>query len=190
MPTMPAARIVYVMGPSGAGKDSVLRYARERLDGQHPIVFAHRYITRPPTPGDENHIALTASEFAARKARNLFAMHWHAHGFEYGIGIEIEQWREAGCLVVVSGSREHFERQLASAAGIVPVIITSDPETLTARLTARSREDAHTVRERVARAVAAPQAHPALVTIDNSGPLEHAGDSFLKLLRDAASSGR
>jgi ribose 1,5-bisphosphokinase len=186
---MPASPIVYVMGPSGAGKDSVLRYARERLDGR-PVAFAHRYITRLPTPGDENHIALSTAEFALRRAHGLFAMHWHAHGLDYGIGIEIEQWREAGCLVVVSGSREHFERQLASATGIVPVIITSDPETLAARLTARSREDGSTVQQRVARAVAPPQAHPALVTIDNSGPLERAGDSFLKLLRDTASSGR
>ena len=39
-------QLIYVMGPSGAGKDSLLGYARERL-AEQPLVFAHRYITRP-----------------------------------------------------------------------------------------------------------------------------------------------
>jgi ribose 1,5-bisphosphokinase len=178
---MPPAPIVYVMGPSGAGKDSLLRHARERLDGQ-PVAFAHRYITRPLTPGDENHIALSAPEFGARRTRNLFAMHWQAHGFEYGIGIEIEQWREAGCLVVVSGSREHFRRQLASATHIVPVVITSDPAVLAQRLAARGRDNGDAVRHRLERGTALRIDHPALVTIDNSGPVAQAGDRFVAML--------
>ena len=182
---MPAAPIVYVMGPSGAGKDSVLRYARERLDGQHPIVFAHRYITRPPTPGDENHIALSMSEFAARKARNLFAMHWQAHGLDYGIGIEIERWREAGCLVVISGSREHFERQLAAAAGVVPVVITSDPAILARRLAGRARDDAQAVTKRLQRGAGHRIDHPALVTIDNAGTIAQAGERLVEVLTRA-----
>src|SRR5688500_10000865 len=91
---MPAP-IVYVMGPSGAGKDTLLRYARERLEGQ-PVAFAHRYITRPSTSGDENHVALTLAEFHARRAHGLFIMEWEAHGLSYAIGREIEAWRQAG----------------------------------------------------------------------------------------------
>jgi ribose 1,5-bisphosphokinase len=178
---MPRAPIVYVMGPSGAGKDSVLLYARERLDGR-PVVFAHRYITRPATPGDENHIALSASEFAARKVRELFAMHWQAHGFEYGIGIEIEGWRKAGCIVVVSGSRDHFKQQLASAAHIVPVVITSDPAVLAQRLADRGRDNGDAVRQRLERGAALRVCHPALVTIDNSGMVARAGDGLVAVL--------
>jgi ribose 1,5-bisphosphokinase len=182
---MPRAPIVYVMGPSGAGKDSVLRYARERVDGHQPIMFAHRYITRPPTPGDENHVALSASEFAARRAHNLFAMHWEAHGLQYGIGIEIERWREAGCLVVVSGSREHFEQELAAAAGVIPVVITSDPPILARRLMRRARDDAHAVTKRLERGAALRIDHPALVTIDNSGTIAQAGDRLVAVLTRA-----
>lgn len=182
---MSAGPIVYVMGPSGAGKDSVLRYARERLDGLHPIVFAHRYITRPPTPGDENHIALTESEFAARAARNLFAMHWRAHGHRYGIGIEIERWRGAGCLVVVSGSRAHFEQELAATPGIVPVVITSDPAVLARRLAGRARDDAQAVTKRLQRGAAHQVEHPALVTIDNSGTVAQAGERLVQVLTRA-----
>src|SRR5690349_12136372 len=73
---MPAA-LVYVMGPSGAGKDTLLRYAREQLASE-PVAFAHRYITRPATAGDENHVALSVPEFRARKQHGLFAMDWEA----------------------------------------------------------------------------------------------------------------
>ena len=65
--------LVYVMGPSGAGKDSVLGRARSLLPPAAPVVFAHRYITRPAEAGGENHVALTRDEFATRRACGLFA---------------------------------------------------------------------------------------------------------------------
>ncbi len=49
------ARLIYVMGASGSGKDSLMRYAREKLAKHSNIVFAHRYITRPADAGGENH---------------------------------------------------------------------------------------------------------------------------------------
>src|ERR1700722_10988516 len=88
--------LVYVMGPSGAGKDSVLNRARALLGADAPVVFAHRYITRPAEAGGENHVALSPEEFAVRRAHGLFAFHWQAHGNEYGIGREIHAWRKAG----------------------------------------------------------------------------------------------
>ena len=60
--------LVYVMGPSGAGKDSVLGRARVLLPPKAPVVFAHRYITRPADIGGENHVAVTRAEFAMRRA--------------------------------------------------------------------------------------------------------------------------
>lgn len=175
-------RLVYVMGPSGAGKDSVLREARSRIDGRHPVAFTHRYITRPPTAGDENHVALTVAEFELRRARGLFAMWWKAHGLLYGIGIEIEQWQQAGLVVVVSGSREHFLGNLATACDVVPVLITTDTATLARRLSARGRENDQAVAERLNRGASLKITHPNLVTIDNSGALEHAGQQLADLI--------
>jgi ribose 1,5-bisphosphokinase len=176
--------IVYVMGPSGAGKDTLLRYARDRLDGQ-PVAFAHRYITRPPIAGDENHIALTLAEFHARRAQGLFVMDWEAHGLFYAIGREIEAWRQAGLVVVVSGSRAHFEQALAKSAAVMPVVVTCAPETLAKRLAQRGRESEAAIAERLKRNPAPALAHPALVTIDNSGAVEQAGEQFIALLRGA-----
>ena len=81
--------LLYVMGPSGAGKDSVLGRARALLPSDAPVVFAHRYITRPADTGGENHVAVTRAEFAMRRDHGLFAYHWGAHGNDYGVGREI-----------------------------------------------------------------------------------------------------
>jgi ribose 1,5-bisphosphokinase len=181
--------IVYVMGPSGAGKDTLLRYARERLDGQ-PVAFAHRYITRPPVAGDENHVALTLAEFHARRAHGLFVMDWEAHGLFYAIGREVEAWRQAGLVVVVSGSRAHFERALAGSAAVVPVVVTASPDVLAHRLAQRGRESEEAIAARLRRDPTPALAHPGLLTLDNSGAVEAAGERLVALLRGAAKPGK
>lgn len=105
---MNKAKIIYVMGPSGAGKTRLIEYARRKLDGSLPLVFAHRYITRPLGDDSENYIALTPSEFGLRKAHGLFACDWQAYRWAYGIGVEIVDWLKAGLSVVIDGSRAHF----------------------------------------------------------------------------------
>jgi len=177
-----SARLVYVMGPSGAGKDSVLRYARRHLDGRYPVVFAHRYITRPTGEDTENYIALSPGEFDLRRSRGLFAFDWEAHGWRYGIGAEIDLWRRTGLTVVIDGSRQHFLQHRAALSDALPVLITAPPDTLRQRLIARGREDAAAIDRRLERAKAYAPAAPDLVTIDNSGPLENAGAALVALL--------
>ena len=46
---MRQGQLVYVMGASGSGKDSLLQALRPRLRGV-PVAFARRYITRPLSP--------------------------------------------------------------------------------------------------------------------------------------------
>lgn len=174
--------LVYVMGPSGAGKDSVLDRARTLLSIDAPVAFAHRYITRPAETGGENHVALGRAEFALRRAHGLFAFHWQAHGNDYGIGCEIEAWRAAGLSVVVSGSREHYEQMATTDPDLHPVLITAPAAKLAARLAARGREDAAAAAGRLARADAYEVTDRRLVTIVNDGALDDAAEAFVKLL--------
>ena len=171
--------LVYVMGPSGAGKDSVLGHARSLLPPGAPVVFAHRYITRPADSGGENHVALSREEFATRRAYGLFAYHWNAHGNDYGVGREIHDWRAAGLTVVVSGSREHYEKVAPTETGLHPVLITAAGDKLKSRLNARGRESAEAVAGRLARSQAFAVNDPRLVTIVNDGTLEAAADAFV-----------
>ena len=174
--------LIYVMGPSGAGKDSVMDCARGMLAADAPVVFAHRYITRPAEAGGENHVALSAAEFTLRRAHGLFAFHWEAHGNHYGIGREIYAWRKVGLTVVVSGSREHFQKMGGLDDDTYPVLITASPERLAERLAARGREDATAAAERISRAECYDVADHRLVTIANDGALESAAQAFLSLI--------
>ena len=182
-------RLIYVMGPSGAGKDSLLGYARRRLMGE-PVVFAHRYITRPSGNGEE-HVALGVEEFAARSLLGLFALEWSSHTLRYGIGIELDAWLARGCTVVVNGSRQHLAHTLARYPQTEVVHVSAAPEILEARLGARARESAQQVAARLARR--APFVLPDGVrctTIDNSGELETAGQALVAFLRTPACEAR
>jgi ribose 1,5-bisphosphokinase len=177
-----AGALVYVMGPSGAGKDSVLDRARAMLAADLPVVFAHRYITRPADTGGENHVALSRAEFALRRTHGLFAFHWQAHGNDYGIGHEIHAWRRAGLTVVVSGSREHFRTMDGVDKDTVPVLITAPAGRLKERLLKRGREDAATAAERLRRGLADDLDVAGAVTIVNDGALDEAAQAFVRLL--------
>lgn len=174
--------LIYVMGPSGAGKDSVLARARALLPNNMPIAFAHRYITRPADSGGENHIALSPAEFAVRRARGLFAYHWQAHGNDYGVGCEIHDWRQAGVAVVVSGSRDHFQKTGGLDSQARPVLITASPQRLQERLAGRGRETAAEAAARLDRADAYAIDDPRLITIVNDGALDEAAQRLVDLL--------
>ena len=174
--------LVYVMGPSGAGKDSVLNRARTLLASNAPVVFAHRYITRPAEASGENHVALSPEEFALRRTHGLFAFDWQAHGDHYGIGREIHTWRQSGLTVVVSGSREHFCETNGIDDGTFPVLITASSQRLAERLANRGREDNSAALERLERSKAYEVKAARLVTISNDGLLDRAAEAFVSLL--------
>jgi ribose 1,5-bisphosphokinase len=180
--------VFYVMGPSGAGKDSVLRFARARLTADRKVAFAHRYITRPAASGDENHIALSDAEFKARRAAGLFAYDWQAHGFRYGIGIEIAAWRQAGFIVIVSGSREHFQKLQPRPPELRPVLIMASAALLGERLAGRGRENGSAVALRLQRAADYAIDDPTVVVIENAARLEEAGARLLAVLDEAVSA--
>lgn len=169
-----ARRLVVVVGPSGAGKDSLLR-AWCAAPGAPRI--AQRVITRAPD-GNEAHEAVTPGDFAGLRGRGLLATWWQAHGLDYGV-----RWSELeplarGRWVVLNGSRAHLAALRAQAPGVRVVEISASPELLAQRLAARGREDASAREQRLARRVEAPlDADFALV---NDCPLEQGVQALLR----------
>jgi ribose 1,5-bisphosphokinase len=174
-----AGRLVYVVGPSGSGKDSVIDWARGRLPPGSGVVFARRAITRPADACGEEHLALTDAEFDACLALGEFAMHWRANGQRYGISREIDQWLARGRTVVVNGSREYLPRAAGRYAQLEAVHVTAPRELLLARLEARGREAAAALASRLARHPGVPD---AALEIVNDGPLPRAGQRLLDYL--------
>lgn len=184
-PTDPRTSLVYVMGPSGAGKDTLIAYARSRVDPAR-IVFAHRYITRPADGSGENHVALSAAEFAARRAAGLFALSWESHGFAYALGAELDLWRERGAIVVASGARGAWPQAVQRYPDALGVLVDAPAEIRAQRLAARSREDEAAIRGRLLREVPLSEQAERVLRLHNSGPIARAGDAFVRLLVAAA----
>ncbi|WP_028672072.1 phosphonate metabolism protein/1,5-bisphosphokinase (PRPP-forming) PhnN [Saccharospirillum impatiens] len=146
-----ANALIYIIGPSGSGKDTLIDLAREQLGQQPGVCFAHRYITRPASAGGENHLALTREEFLARQNAGLFALSWYSHDCHYGIGIEINQWLAMGLTVVVNGSRGYLETALRHYPELRPVLVDVAPDILRERLARRGRETEAGIERRLSR---------------------------------------
>jgi ribose 1,5-bisphosphokinase len=178
-----AGRLVYVIGPSGAGKDSIIAYARQRLGGNRHV-FARRHITRPADSGGEDHIAITQTDFERNRDAGHFALSWRGNGLGYGVSTEIDLWLASGRHVILNGSRGYLSSAAVRYSRLLPVLITIDPAVLRQRLAARGRETAAEIEARIQRATELDAIdHPGLAVIANNGPLTEAGEAFIALLR-------
>lgn len=175
-------RLIFVMGPSGAGKDSVLDWLRQHLPAQQALHWTRRTITRPADAGGEQHEAITPADFAAQKAAGAFALTWQAHDLCYGIRQSELAPLARGEWVVVNGSREYLAQAMERFPGLSGVLITASPAILAQRLAARKRENAEQIAERLRRS-AAFQLPPGMIVIHNDGRLEEAGAALLAALQ-------
>lgn len=180
--------LILVVGPSGAGKDSLIAAARLGLAAEGRFVFPRREITRDPALGGEDFVAVSAEEFAARERAGHYALSWRAHGLCYGMPRTIEAALAEGRAVVVNASRAVIPEARRRYGTLRVVLVSAPREALAARLAARGREDAAEISARLDR-VAPPVAGPDVVGFVNDCPLAAAAPAFVALLRRLAAEG-
>ncbi len=179
---MRPGRLVLVVGPSGAGKDTLIASARARLAGDAAVVFPKRAVTRSAAADAEDYESLTAEAFEARRRGGGFAFWWEAHGLRYGVPAGIEADIEAGRTVVCNVSRRMIAALRARYTGCVVVLVTAPKAELVARLTERGRESQGDVAERIGRAGAGLADLAPDVTIQNVGPPAIGVELLLRVL--------
>jgi len=147
--------LILIVGPSGAGKDTLMNGARAALADDPRFRFVRRVITRPGDMGEEAHESVTEQAFELRREAGDFALTWRAHGLHYGVPAEIAMDLARGRVVVVNVSRA----VVAEAAARFPVgvvEVAAPANALARRLAARGREDAVDVARRLSRAIELP----------------------------------
>lgn len=169
--------LILVVGPSGAGKDTLLLAVQAVLADDQGIRFARRDITRPETPGGEPHRPVDAAEFTAIRTAGGYALWWEAHGLCYGIPADIESDLACGVTVVASVSRAVIA-EAATRFAVRVVEITAPRDVLAARLAARGRETAADVAKRLARSVDVPDGLDS-VTVMNDGTVAEGAAKLL-----------
>lgn len=176
-----AGRLIYVMGSSGAGKDTLLRAIMSRRLSQR-LVLAQRHITRPVTT-DENHHRVTQAEFDANVANDVYAMHWRANGYCYGIEKSILTDLEQGRQVLLNGSRAYLPVAQEKFPDLLGVCLVVDSATLRHRLVTRGRDSAQDIEARLQRNASYQAGLPDnILHIKNNGCIEDTCQTLLQQL--------
>ncbi len=166
--------LVLVVGPSGAGKDSVINGAKDFFAENSRIVFPRRMVTRKADVSTEDHDSLTEMGFAFAVAKGEFCLWWSAHGNSYGIPASIEDEIAEGRTVVFNCSRDVVREACKRFLKTTIVEVTAPRDVLVQRIVARGRESEAAALERVARHVEPLPSTLPIVRIENTGALWHA----------------
>ncbi|HIC82205.1 MAG TPA: phosphonate metabolism protein/1,5-bisphosphokinase (PRPP-forming) PhnN [Kiloniellaceae bacterium] len=173
-----SGHLVLVVGPSGAGKDSLINGARLRLSVDERYVFPSRIITRISDPASEAHETVDEEQYESLKDSGAFFLHWGAHTLRYALPASVAEQLDAGATVIANVSRAVIAEALRKHPKTTVVLVTAPQAVLEERLLARGREDLAAVRRRLARSASLPPGVRA-VTIVNGGSLEAAVDRFV-----------
>jgi len=177
-----SGRLVLVVGPSGAGKDTLLRLAQAACTDDQNVVFPRRVVTRESSAAEDN-IAMSPDEFRRGIDHGDFAVHWEAHGHSYALPLDINDDIRAGRAVVVNVSRTVIAALRQAYANVVVVAITAPPDVLAQRLAARARHSDGNIADRLARSVDDTSAN-ADVTILNAGSADYHSRQLVRVIRN------
>jgi ribose 1,5-bisphosphokinase len=173
--------LVLVVGPSGAGKDTLIDVVRAARRDEASIVFPRRIITRPSSAA-EDHDTISNAAFDQAAAGGAFALWWAAHGLKYGIPAAIDDDIRAGRTVVCNVSRTVVGNARTRYANATVVLVTAPQDILAARLRARGRGSDGSVADRVQRSVSPDGELNADVVIENIGAVEPAAGMLLRVV--------
>jgi ribose 1,5-bisphosphokinase len=174
-------RLILVVGPSGAGKDTLLGLAKAACADDPGVVFPRRVITRQASASEDNE-EVSADTFQAALARNEYAMHWEAHGHRYALSRAIDDEIRAGRTVVANVSRTVIAAMRHAYANVLVVSITAPPDVLAERLALRSRSSDGKLEHRLSRAVDEAAA-AADATIVNTSSAEYHARQLVRIIK-------
>jgi ribose 1,5-bisphosphokinase len=174
-------RLVLVVGPSGAGKDTLIGLAQAACADDGNIVFPRRVVTREATSFEDN-VQVSFDAFRQARGEGKYTLHWEAHGHGYALPRAIDDEIRAGRTVVANVSRTVIDAVRRAYADVVVVSITAPAEILEQRLATRARGSDGQIGDRLDRTVDGVAAAPD-VTISNVGSAEQHAQEFLRIVR-------
>lgn len=175
----------YVVGPSGAGKDTLIAGAKAVLPASD-YVFAQRVITRPAGSAGEDHEAADDAAFVQAEARDEFLISWQAHGLRYGLRKDLLDAIESGRHVIANGSRAAAAGLIGRVPRLVIVEVSAPDDVLAQRIAGRGREEGAAVAARVERKTPPLPANVKIVRVNNDDSPEHGVARFIETIQAAA----
>lgn len=183
-PAKASGTLILVVGASGAGKDTLVQWARAALSDRS-IRFVEREITRVRTACD-HHVAVTDAQFDQRVADHQYVLTWSAHGVRYGVPRAVADALNAGVSVVTIASRAVLDAARALPWPMRAIEIRAPYHVLQQRLLARDGRPACEIPGRLERASAIEVSGADVDVIDNGGALDESTKTFGRLLTELA----
>ncbi|MDK2921429.1 MAG: ribose 1,5-bisphosphokinase [Desulfonauticus sp.] len=141
-------KIFLVTGPSGAGKDTLIKLAKEYLKDNKEIIFLKRYITRKPDKNEENYYLSREAFFILEKSGFFFTT-WKAYNNLYGISFNEICLKNKKVIISISRKKVScFERKFNY---VHTLYITESVEKIEERLNMRKREPDDMIKKRLSR---------------------------------------
>jgi ribose 1,5-bisphosphokinase len=173
--------LILVVGPSGAGKDTLLGLAKAACADDPNIVFPRRVITRAASASEDNE-EVSRDAFRQALAQNEYAVHWEAHGHCYALSRRIDDDLRAGRTVIANVSRTVIATVRRAYTDVVVVSITAPTNVLAERLAMRGRSSDGKIEHRLSRTVDDISAAPD-VTIVNVDSAEYHARQFVRIIK-------
>lgn len=169
-------KIVLICGPSGAGKDTLLKEAKFFFKDNKFVNFVPRYITRPPDVFEKN-FYICKEGFSVLKQNGFFLVTWETFGHMYGIP---KHFIKNNCVNFISVSRtviKFFENNFDE---VYTIFVTADFPVIYDRLKKRNRENEDMIKQRLQRYTLSCDAKNKII-FKNQGPYEVVKENFISL---------
>jgi len=161
--------LVLVVGPSGAGKDTLILAAQQLLATNSVVMFPRRTVTRQASAFENNEV-ITPVDFDRAVEKGAYALWWRAHDQGYGISRAVDDEIRLGRTIVINVSRTIIAEARRKYQRACVVLITAPAEVLAERLAARKRDSDGDLGKRLQRA--ALDTDDADLVISNVGTIE------------------
>ena len=199
---------VAIVGPSGAGKDTIINAVHHALKNNPEFLFVRRTITRKAgvnsfndhaetsrnigkedNIGNEDNIGVSLEKFLELSEKASFSLQWFAHGIHYALPIGIVDEVHKGKIVIANVSRAELGHAKELFGKVYVIEINAPIGILKERLLGRKREKITDIEERLKRAnipIQLPEGSKYCY-IDNSGNVKSAVDKMLSILQSLSS---
>jgi ribose 1,5-bisphosphokinase len=178
-------KLIYVMGPSGSGKDSLMKWVMQHKEPDFNLRWAPRWVTRENNDHEGTDQSITNERFDELRSSHLLAMDWSANGIRYGIEKVQLEFKHDHELIFINGSRAYFYHARSLYPDLLAIHVRASLETLESRLLGRARESIASIAERLKRAeMMVFEPEESILEVRNDGEIEISGQRVLNYLQN------